>query len=1090
MANPSHHVPDDDSPLAWLRSLSNPHKIYPLRSPPHPTTVGRSDDCDIVLPSQSVSRRHCSVQLSDDPSNPNAIAILRDSSFNGCFLGDDLVRNRAEWMGVGDVVRFGNDKEKYVLETMEAMNQQPQGQENQDSRVVSHVTAGGADVSGSIDDPYRQMGDHGGPAAGAPSEHGDRFRQLSPVRHNDNSYTQAPSTRGRSASPPPNRPAPAWSAADPGPRPTAPPRQDWSLSYPTATGPAHHRQSFDPPPRPAAPAFDPEPTVFTNAEPVFEVSDKARNIYGGTLGGSAPAYSGAPAQPPTEAWANQAQSDPPMPARPPVPSPQPAMSIPAAQAAPFIPNVPSPAAAAPMDEFRDSLDAAPDLPASQDLPPLSSLILPDPSHTLTASERAAIIAEKNETAKHMRDLNMLLAGTLDPVKVPFVFTEPEDAALDDEPTGMGRRTPSTGSLHSRAGMDRAQHRQQLKREHDKQLVARCLNVLEKHKIRGLQRGWNKWKLEVRSMNMSLAEKRRMAAIEAEQKAKDDEIANKLQTQINENKQRSAIQLMIDSKKRGKQLQLLAGWNTWKTYMTEHKKSEFHRALRNKDSANAVNRIAKMISSNKMRKLFSAMNKWRTFVLNELKAGGEADSKYVEVLKNRGDVLAGKVTELEETVKNLTDELESLKVEDWAQALSKQQKITASLRRQLGRAERGWAAESAAFAAAALGKGEYEPQRTMVPEPGVGSGLAGVLHQRKLKKNMLAKGGPTAGMKEKRLEPGTRSHPKVRQVQAYIVGKAREIATIRREMEEWKRRAQASGRNWSALATERDELARALEESKDSAVRQSSELLDMVRERDGRIMKLQNSLVGLASLKENKAPGGGVLKNASTTEKKVKILSKKQQAAAFLAEEFAAMQKESTDRAQSLVQQLIEMRESRKAQNPLLTLPPESGELQHKVLGLQGKVRRLEDELRECEVQGGVRALVEAQELIDALQDEVALGARKLRVLTTAGNTVGGGSAAEIANRILTGSSNAGNGAPDTARSGMSTPSMPPSKAMLQQDVDEAWNIQLGDAAKRLEDAEDTYKKELGASGAVRDSAIWDSGFGDGDDDDDYDYNNG
>jgi|TARA_B110000305_G_C19366134_1_gene602018 hypothetical protein len=52
---------------------------------------------------------------------------------------------------------------------------------------------------------------------------------------------------------------------------------------------------------------------------------------------------------------------------------------------------------------------------------------------------------------------------------------------------------------------------------------------------------------------------------------------------NDNKCRSAIQLMIDSKKRGKQLQLLAGWNTWKHFMIDHRKSEFSNLIRAKDA---------------------------------------------------------------------------------------------------------------------------------------------------------------------------------------------------------------------------------------------------------------------------------------------------------------------------------------------------------------------------------------------------------------------------------------------------------------------------------------------------------------------------
>ena len=164
--------------------------------------------------------------------------------------------------------------------------------------------------------------------------------------------------------------------------------------------------------------------------------------------------------------------------------------------------------------------------------------------------------------------------------------------------------------------------------------------------------------------------------------------------------------------------------------------------------------------------------------------------------------------------------------DWAQALSNQQKIMSSLRRQLGRSERGWAAEAAAFAAACVNVADYSPQPAISGGAdgggkATGSGLAGVLHQRKLKRQ--AKKASGGVLKEKELPRNVRNNKKVKQVQAYIVAKARELASIRRESEEWKRRADASGRNWSTLAAERDELQKSLEEIKDSSVRQSAQV---------------------------------------------------------------------------------------------------------------------------------------------------------------------------------------------------------------------------------------------------------------------------
>ena len=720
---------------------------------------------------------------------------------------------------------------------------------------------------------------------------------------------------------------------------------------------------------------------------------------------------------------------------------------------------------------------------------------------------------------------MLLAGTVDPAGVEFVFTEPEAGQLEGEADGMGRRASSTGSLHSRFGRERAAMRndseeaeKRIKYETDRALVSRSLNILDKHKTRGLQKGWNKWKLEVDAAKMGRREKARMATIEEEQKKKDGDQEQKLLKQTIESKQRSAIQLMIDSKRRGKQMQLRAGWNSWKISVAAVKRAEFAKALRSKDNANAMNRITQLFKSSESKKLYVAMNKWRCFILGEIKKGGGESAKYNGVLKQRSALLANRVKELEKTAASLSAELDGLKVNDWARALSAQQKIVANLRKQVGRSERGWAAEAAAFASACTSGTEYSPQAGMggggtggggaaggggkkggKEVASAGSGLAGVLQQRKLKQQ--------ATLKEKVLPAGVRNNSKVRQIQAYIVGKAREIASVRREVEEWRRRAEASGRNWSALAAERDDLSKALDENKDSSVRQSAQLLDMVRERDGRIQKLQSNLVNMAgegSAKNVGNVGGGITGNNKENKgelksalkdggggglgeggggggggKSVRLLTKRQRAAAFLGEEFQAMQAESTSRAQSLVNQLIELR-GLKIKGGGRGGGGRGGgggggdaqDYAHKCVALTNKVKRLEDELHEVEVQGGVRALVEAQELIEALQSELAVNERKVRVVQAQLRKGGRATDGDEAGALTAHALREGNGGQLSARSNRSTPSQLPTfkaNAADQEGIDEAWDLQLSETAQRLEDAEVGYEKELADSGLLRKS---------------------
>ena len=189
--------------------------------------------------------------------------------------------------------------------------------------------------------------------------------------------------------------------------------------------------------------------------------------------------------------------------------------------------------------LRDSLESADDENQPMKPPPplpTGDDLLFNASQALTASEKHAIQEEKKATAKHMRDLNMLLAGTLDPRDVEFVFTEPEEAQFENEPDGMGRRTASTGSLHSRAGRERrerelrdGEQQDKIKFQHDRELVSKSLAILEKHKTRGLQKAINKWKLEIKAGDMSRAERMRLAEMEDKQRQRDKELEEKVRT---------------------------------------------------------------------------------------------------------------------------------------------------------------------------------------------------------------------------------------------------------------------------------------------------------------------------------------------------------------------------------------------------------------------------------------------------------------------------------------------------------------------------------------------------------------------------------
>ena len=73
--------------------------------------------------------------------------------------------------------------------------------------------------------------------------------------------------------------------------------------------------------------------------------------------------------------------------------------------------------------------------------------------------------------------------------------------------------------------------------------------------------------------------------------------------------------MIDSKKKGKQMQLLAGFNTWKHFVIDLKKNEFTHLIRAKDTKGGFDKVAAMLRGGKTKQISKGWNKWREFVLN-------------------------------------------------------------------------------------------------------------------------------------------------------------------------------------------------------------------------------------------------------------------------------------------------------------------------------------------------------------------------------------------------------------------------------------------------------------------------------------------
>jgi pSer/pThr/pTyr-binding forkhead associated (FHA) protein len=90
-------IPPSKISLSFIGGLCAGRMRFFLNQPT--TTIGRDDECEIVLDGDTVSRRHCEIACQ------GATYILRDSSRNGTFINGERVRQAQ--LRDGDQIRIG-----------------------------------------------------------------------------------------------------------------------------------------------------------------------------------------------------------------------------------------------------------------------------------------------------------------------------------------------------------------------------------------------------------------------------------------------------------------------------------------------------------------------------------------------------------------------------------------------------------------------------------------------------------------------------------------------------------------------------------------------------------------------------------------------------------------------------------------------------------------------------------------------------------------------------------------------------------------------------------------------------------------------
>ena len=83
-----------------LQAKSGEHKVFPL--PSSVTVIGRRHNCDLRIPLDAVSRRHCELSMQDSS------ILLRDlGSRNGTYLNGNRMDHEGRRLEPGDQIQIG-----------------------------------------------------------------------------------------------------------------------------------------------------------------------------------------------------------------------------------------------------------------------------------------------------------------------------------------------------------------------------------------------------------------------------------------------------------------------------------------------------------------------------------------------------------------------------------------------------------------------------------------------------------------------------------------------------------------------------------------------------------------------------------------------------------------------------------------------------------------------------------------------------------------------------------------------------------------------------------------------------------------------
>jgi hypothetical protein len=185
----------------------------------------------------------------------------------------------------------------------------------------------------------------------------------------------------------------------------------------------------------------------------------------------------------------------------------------------------------------------------------------------------------------------------------------------------------------------------------------------------------------------------------------------------------------------------------------------------------------------------------------------------------------------------------------------------------------------------------------------------------------------------------------RRVQMFVDAKVREVRRLQMEVSEWQRRCLASSKRWSELDKSRKTLSMAVSDDRLVRAKLAASFRAALAEKDSTITALRESLAKLAA--------GGTAKE------------QRKDAASFLVAQLNDRQSSMRRMCNDLVQQVLALREGN----------PDSGigaGRDQEMESLRKEVETLRGDILDMRAQGGVAAVIEAQEIAGGLQSELAM----------------------------------------------------------------------------------------------------------------------